>query len=152
MSDLLIGVGNPVRGDDGVGCFVAEQASKAAPNLDVLISRGDPAELLDAWGGKRKVVIVDACVSGATPGTLHRFDACAGPLPSVFGEVSTHGVDLGASVEMARALDGLPSELIIYGIEAVQAAHGTPITPRVLEAAQSLSQRILEEFTPQVEG
>ena len=151
MSDLLIGVGNPVRGDDGVGCFVAEQVSKAAPDIDVLISRGDPAELLDAWGGKRMVVIVDACLSGAIPGTLHRFDACAEPLPSVFGEVSTHGVDLGASVEMARALQGLPSELIVYGIEAGQAAYGASLTPQVLAAAQSLSQRILNEFTQQAQ-
>ena len=151
MSDLLIGVGNPDRGDDGAGCFVAKEASLAAPGLNVLISRGDPAELLDAWGGKRKVVVVDACVSGAAPGTLHRFDAHMDALPSVFGEVSTHGVDLGSAVEMARALGSLPSELVVYGIEAVQVTPGASMSPSVLKAAQTLTGRILEEFKQQVE-
>ena len=152
MTELLIGVGNPDRGDDGVGCLVVEDVSKAAPDLNVLISRGDPAELLDAWAGKQKVVVVDACVSGAAPGAFHRFDAHAAPLPSVFGEVSTHGVDLGSAVEMARALDSLPSELVVYGVEAVQVAPGAPITPLVLEAAKTLSGRVLEEFQKRVES
>lgn len=144
---LVIGIGNRERGDDAVGPTAAEAiGSLKIPGVDTLCSRGDPAELIDAWAGRRHIVIIDACQSGTGSGTVHRFDAGAAPLPSQFGAVSTHGFGLGAAIEMARAMAALPDDLVVYGVEAASFDPGAPLTAPVARAAQSIVGRILEEI------
>ncbi|PQA85972.1 hydrogenase maturation protease [Hyphococcus luteus] len=147
MKGLVIGVGNADRGDDAAGPVTAEAVAAAAPQLDVMLCRGDPAELIDAFSGRRRIVIIDACASGGAPGQVQRFEAHRSPLPACFGEISTHGVDLGATIEMARALSGLPDRLIVYGIEAGSAEPGAALTPSVAEASRRLVTQILDEFS-----
>lgn len=147
MKDLVIGVGNADRGDDAAGPVTAEAIAAAAPQLDVMICRGDPAQLIDAFAGRGRVVIIDACASRGAPGEVQRFEAHRSPLPACFGEISTHGVDLGATIEMARALSGLPDTLIVYGIEAACAEPGAALTPPVAEASRRLVTLILDEFS-----
>lgn len=140
---LVIGIGNPDRGDDGVGPFVAERLERLClPGLTVLRSAGDPADLLAAWLECRTVVCVDACQSGARSGVVHRFDAIAEPLPADFGALSTHGFGLAAALELARALDALPGSLTVYGIEAASFEPGLPLSPAVREAGEKLAEKI----------
>ncbi|MBN8636246.1 MAG: hydrogenase maturation protease, partial [Anaerolineae bacterium] len=50
MNDcLIIGVGNPQRGDDGVGLAAARLVRAALPDADVRESAGDPADLIELW-------------------------------------------------------------------------------------------------------
>ncbi|MCA8929001.1 MAG: hydrogenase maturation protease [Alphaproteobacteria bacterium] len=147
MSVLVIGIGNPDRGDDGAGPLVVSRLGKAGvPGLALRSSGGDPADLLAAWEGKAAVVLVDACASGSEPGTIHRFDAVDRPLPETFGAVSTHGFGLGAAVELARAMDALPPALRVYGIEAAGFAPGAPLSPAVEAAAEAVADEIARLF------
>ena len=72
---LLIGIGNDVRRDDGVGlAVVAEVAKRRLPGVRVMTAIGEPASILDAWAGIRLAVVVDAAVGeGATPGRVRRW-------------------------------------------------------------------------------
>ena len=142
---MIIGIGNPDRGDDGVGPFVAERLERLClPGLTVLRSAGDPADLLAAWQESRTVIAVDACRSGAGPGALHRFDAVAEPLPADFGALSTHGFGLAAAVELARVLNALPGSLTVYGIEVASFEPGVPLSPAVREAGERLAEKIAQ--------
>ena len=143
MTALVIGIGNPERGDDGVGPFVVaclEQGRLAGGGT--LCLQGDPAELLAAWEGRQRVIVVDACASGAEPGAIHRFNAATTALPEGFGAVSTHGFGLGAAIELARAMDCLPLALTVYGIEAESFDAGAPLSHPVKAAAETLVQEI----------
>ena len=61
--------------------------------------RGDRAP---RWiDGAAAVYLVDACVSGAPPGTIHRFDATAAPLPDLGSGLSTHGFGAPVAIELA---------------------------------------------------
>jgi hydrogenase maturation protease len=132
----VIGLGNAVRGDDAAGLI-------AARRLGGLEHEGDPLALLDLWQGAELVVVIDAVSSGADPGTLHRFDAVAGPLPArLRSSTSTHAVGLGEAIELARALGRLPARLVVYGIEGERFATGTALTPPVTAAVEAVVREV----------
>ena len=131
---LVIGIGNPDRGDDAVGVEVARQV--AAERLDVLtLEFDDPSEALDAWDPEDTVVIADAISSGGDPGDIHVVDVVEQKLPTGnWSAGGTHALGLAAVVELARALGQLPRRLVVVGVEAAQFDHGTPMSDAV-EAA-----------------
>ena len=62
--------------------------------------------------------------SGAEPGTVHRIDASAEPLPRSLFDASTHHFALADTVELARALGRLPRRVIVFGIEGERSTTG----------------------------
>ena len=80
---LVIGLGNPSRRDDGVGWVVAEAVGRRlGDRLHVRLGDGEPARLLDAWGGARLAVVIDAMRSGAEPGSIRVFEPAEGSAPA----------------------------------------------------------------------
>ncbi len=149
MGDLVvIGVGNPERGDDAVGSeVVAHLEGYVPPGVRLTTTGGsDPATVMELWEGSSRAILVDAMVSGAEAGTVERFDATAGPLPHNVRLVSTHALGAGLAVEMARALDRLPPHLSVYGIEGSTYEHGAELSPRVAAAVRVAVGMILEEL------
>ena len=67
----VIGIGNPLRGDDAIGLLVARRVRElAGPEVEVMELEGEPARLIDAWQGAALVVVVDAVKSGAAEGSV----------------------------------------------------------------------------------
>ena len=133
----VVGVGNALRGDDAVGLIVARRLRERTA-IDVLELSGEPAELLEALGdGVEQVVLVDAVSSGAPPGTIHRLDASQAAL-AVDGCTTTHGLGLAETIELGRALERLPSRLLVIGIEGRSFELGAPLSPAVARAADAL--------------
>jgi hydrogenase maturation protease len=131
---VVIGVGNAARGDDAAGLI-------AARRLGGLEHEGDPVALLDVWRGAELAVVIDAVSSGAEPGTVHRFDATAEPLPAhLRGSSSTHALGLAEAIELGRALGRLPARLIVYGIEGERFEAGTELTPAVAAAVEAVAR------------
>jgi hydrogenase maturation protease len=145
---VVIGVGNPERGDDGVGSqVVAHLAGYVPPGVRLATTGGsDPATVMELWEGSRRAILVDAMVSGAEAGSVERFDATSEPLPHNVRLVSTHAMGAGLAVEMARALGKLPPHLTVYGIEGSSYGHGTELSPRVAGAVRIAAGMILEEL------
>ena len=100
---------------------------------------------MEAWEGAALVLLIDATRSGSPPGTIHRFDAHAEPLPSRFFHYSTHAFSVAEAVELARALDQLPPRLIVYGIEGKNYTAGEGLSPEVEKAADSVIPRVLQD-------
>jgi len=144
---VVIGVGNPDRGDDGVGPEVLARLAGRVPGGVRLIglAGADPGEVMEAWSESAGAIVVDAMVSGAAPGTVTRFDAAAGPLPAGVRLASTHVLGAETAVEMARALGRLPGRLVVYGVEGESFAAGSGLSPAVAAALPAAAARILEE-------
>lgn len=143
---LVIGVGNEYRGDDGVGILIARRLQAQMPeNVDVLIQSGEGTALMESWKGAENVIIVDAVLSGAPPGTVFRLDAGSQPLPSNFFHYSTHAFSVAEAVELSRALQQLPDNLMVYGIEGKTFDAGAALSPEVEEAAQKVTEQIQTE-------
>jgi hydrogenase maturation protease len=145
---LVIGVGNAFRGDDGIGLVVAQQLRALAPDgVAILEQSGEGTTLLEAWGDAAQVIVVDAVSSGSAPGTIHRFEATGQPLPALFSGGSTHAFGLAEAIELARSLDRLPAELVVYGVEGRVFELGTGLSPEVEAAAGILIKQIAEELS-----
>ncbi len=151
MSDpprrLVIGVGNPDRGDDGAGRMVARWLRGRLP-ADVRIeeSLGGASDLIELLGEADHAVLVDAMVSAAPIGTIRRLDCAAGELVPGSGGTSSHGLGVAQAVGLARVLGCLPSVCVVYAIEAANFAHGAEMTPQVTAAARETARRIAGEL------
>ena len=141
----VIGVGNRWRGDDAAGIEVARRCGAE-------LVEGDLSALIEKWRGADSVIVVDAACSGAAPGTVHRIDATAAPLPVRLSRSSTHSLGLAETIELARMLDGLPRRLVVYAIEARSFGIGQGLTPEVERAVTELVLELEPDAHPAVGG
>ena len=140
---IIIGVGNESRGDDGAGTATARLLkSRITSDIAVLEQSGEGTALMDAWHGASRVILIDAVCSGVTPGTIHRVDAAATPLPKSIFPCSSHSFGLADAVEMARALHELPTQAMIYGIEGSSFDEGVSLSPAVEIAIRSVADEV----------
>lgn len=146
LRSVVIGVGNAYRSDDGVGVAVARRIQQRDPSLRVLEASGEGAQLMDVWQNAHEAFVIDAVRSGSTPGTVYRLDAAHDIIPSEFFHYSTHAFSVAEAVELARALDCLPSRLVIYGIEGKCFDAGEQMSPEVLASIDDVTERILAEL------
>lgn len=145
---LAIGIGSELGGDDAAGFAVVRAlagrlpAGAAAEEL-----RRDPTALLERWRGAAAVVLVDAVRGCGPPGSLHRFDAGAEPLPALAGS-GTHSLGFAAAIELARRLGELPERVVALGIEGADFTVGNPLSPAVTAAIEPAARAVLAELTP----
>jgi hydrogenase maturation protease len=144
---VVIGVGNPLRGDDAAGVAVAERLRPRVPaGVEVVACSEEPSRLMEAWDGADSVVLVDTVSSGGQPGTLHRFDAGEDAVPARTFRSSTHAIGIADTVELARALGRLPRHVRIYGVEAGGFETGAALTPAVETAVTALVHDVLNDL------
>lgn len=144
---LVVGLGNPDRGDDGAGALVLEQLTGRLPGETKLHwLRDDMLALIDDWRDFNAVICVDASEPQGRAGRIRRVDCSKAPLPRDLSLTSSHALDLGTAVELAGALGLAPARLIVYAIEGAGFEAGAKIDPRVAKAAAIVANRILEEI------
>jgi len=157
---VVIGVGNEFRRDDGIGPEVLSRLDgRAADSVRLVASDGEPARMIEAWTGARLAVVIDA-VLACPPTRAHLpppTSPCAGRLHRIVVDrasaadvhaVSTHGLGLGQSVALARALDRMPERLIVHAVEVTDVGHGVGLTPAVAAAADALTAAVLRDLPP----
>jgi hydrogenase maturation protease len=130
-SVLVVGAGNAYRRDDGAGLAVASRLQALLTDVRVLVTNGDAVSLLDEWQGADAVIVVDATMSGARPGTVRRHEALNGPLPAGFSRSSTHALGIHEAIELARTLGRLPRRLLVFGIEGGDFTASEGLSPEV---------------------
>jgi hydrogenase maturation protease len=127
---LIIGLGNPDRGDDAAGLLVAQCLRERG--AEAIVHTGGTLDLMEIWAEKERVIVVDAVLSGVTPGTVQAWNANTAVFKKKVFRSSTHGFGLGDAIELSRTLNHLPKVLTIYGIEAAQFLPGNPPCRAVL--------------------
>lgn len=142
----MIGIGNELRCDDGIGPAVAAEIQRRKiPGVRVVLSHGEPIGLLDAWTGVRLAVVIDAVVCDpATPGRWHR--TAADRLSSPSRTAGTHGFGIAEAVELGRVLDRLPPQLIIYAVEVLDVSVGLGLSAPVTTTVPVLVDAVLGEL------
>ena len=145
--NVIVGVGNPMRGDDAVGPAVAAGLRALVPHgVRVVQCEGEPTALMDAWAGARRVILVDAVTSAAPPGSVVRMEASEEGLPARLFARSTHLVGIVEAIELARALGTLPEQVVVYGVEAGTFVPGEALSRQVAHAVEVVTDRILAEL------
>lgn len=138
MSTLILGLGNPILGDDSVGLIVLEQLRP------LMTDRSDVVLGEDYWGGLRlmermvgfdQAIIIDAIVSGNPPGTVMQLSP--GSIPTQRSS-SSHDVNLATALELGRQTGArLPKDenITIIAIEADDVYTFTEKLSTAVEAA-----------------
>ncbi len=145
---IVIGIGNPDRGDDAVGRAVAQSLQgRLPPGVAIVEQDGEATSLMACFEGVRTAYLIDACASSAAlPGSVQRFDVSAAPLPQGAFNLSTHGLGLADAIELARALGQLPRRCIVYAIEIGSVEAGDPLSPPVAAAVGTVGERLCAEI------
>jgi hydrogenase maturation protease len=148
MTRLVLGLGHPDRADDGVGAAVVEYLSARCPPDVQPSTVDDPLSLIDLWSAAERVVVVDAVVSGASPGTVHTMDVTHTPLPVPQGTAGgSHTLGLAAAIELARTIDRLPPRLVVVGVEVETTGSGAALSARVAAAVPAAAEAVLVSLT-----
>lgn len=144
---LVIGIGNPDRGDDGIGPLVARRLiGRLPPGVAVIERTGDVLALIEDWKGSDVVVLVDAAAPTTSPGRVHRLDLVKDTLPTELSLASTHAFGVSQAVGLARTLGLLPANVVVYAIEGASFIPGTPMSPEVSAAADAVVTHIAAEL------
>ena len=148
---LILGLGNPFRGDDGVGPAVIAALNSQELSSDVVVlDGGTPGlETVLIWKGYQRVIIVDAADMGMRPGSWRRFLPGEAVLSVGNGAVqgTLHAAGLAEALALAEALEILPPELVIYGVQPANTGWSADLTGVVAAAVPVLCEAISAEIS-----
>ena len=153
MKTLVLGLGNPLLTDDGVGIRVAEVVEAHLPSeatVDVTQVSVGGLRLMEAMLGYDRVILVDAlCSQAGKPGTIQRMTlADLQTLTPTEHSTNAHDTTLSVAWNLGRRLGlSLPREVIIYAIHVQNVTDfGEELTPSVAQAVPKVAARILAEL------
>jgi hydrogenase maturation protease len=141
---LVVGFGNPLMGDDGVGAAVVTELEQTGvpPGLR-LSTLADVLHLSSAWRGEARVWMVDAVLSGAAPGTVHRRGH-----EEVLGNPQRHATvhHLSLAEGLRWIVHGCPAmagvRFSLWGVEAERVDLVETLSPVVARAAEAVAREI----------
>ncbi len=156
MRTLVVGLGNPILGDDGVGWRVVQElqtrhALNDGAEMDCLSLGG--LRLMERMLGYERVILVDALVDESIPpGEVHVFPLEALPNPSAGHTASAHDVSLRTALEMAQHLGwAVPSQVWVVGISVTPhfdfSERLSPNVEAAIPQAIKAVQDLLETFS-----
>lgn len=152
MKTLVLGLGNSILTDDGVGLAVAEEVGRRLHAGDVTVAEASVGglSLLELVVGYDRVVIIDAIQTGSCePGEVHRLrpDEFHGRVRAL----SMHHISLASALELGARLGmPIPRQIVIFGIEAADVdTFGEQLTPAVAAAVPGAVELVLDELARQ---
>ena len=144
---LVLGVGNILLRDEGVGVRVVEAMAEMELPPDVELFDGATAglDLLDVLADRRRVVVIDAVKGDYEAGTVLRL----GPedlLPSDGRGVSLHEIGLLEALMLAERLGTPPQEVIVLGVKPRDVGCGLALSPEIARLVPRIIELVLTEL------
>jgi len=137
MKTILIGLGNPILGDDGVGWKVAEEAKRqltSDSSVDVEFLSLGGISLMEHLIGYEHAILVDAVTSDQEIGSVIVSNLNGMPDYSAFHIASAHDTSLQNALKLGKSMGAkLPKEVIVVGIA----------TDHIYDFSESLSPPIV---------
>ncbi len=152
---LVVGLGNPILGDDAVGWRVADElerrlevdtrARQAVGPIEIDQLAVGGLRLMERLVGYERVVLADASLDGQPPGTVHVEPLAAVDTPLSGHLDSAHDATLRAALDAGRGLGArLPADLTVVGISvAVADEFAETMSPAVAAAVEAAVDRII---------
>jgi len=146
---LVLGIGNPLMGDEGVGCRLIEHflsMPEKYPSVDFLDAGTGGLSILHLIAGRGKVIIIDCAYMGAAAGTMKRFLPDETESVKRLAGQSLHEADILKIIDMSRLLGQCPDEIVIFGIEPEQVGPGLSLSGAVAGKISEYAGIIAREF------
>lgn len=150
----MVGLGNPILGDDGVGWRIASELQKnevipSDVTIECLAVGG--ISLMEALIGYDRAIIIDAITTHQAPqGTVKYFALGEVPNPSLGHMSSAHDTSLQEAMKMGRSIGAhLPEDITVVAVEAEKVYEfsetlSPPVSEAVTEAVAIISRLLLE--------
>lgn len=146
MRNTVIGIGNLLRADDGVGIHVVRILREERPDIEAVDMSTANIEILEYIRGRDNVVIIDAIKTGAEPGTIHKI------IPEEVGSFDfarSHSLNISGVLKLGFQLypKEMPKKLIILAVEVQEiTSFSDKLTSNVQRAIPKLLEAIKKEF------
>lgn len=143
---LVLGIGNILMRDEGVGVRVIE-AMRNLPmpaNVELLDGGTSGVDLVDEVADRTKVIVIDAVKTDGKPGTVFRFGA-ADLIRDTEGALSLHEFGLLDTLMTAEHLGCAPKEVVIFGIQPKEVSVGLELSAEVAETLPKVIELVLAE-------
>ncbi len=146
---LVLGIGNILLRDDGVGVRVIEAMALTEASDSVEFYEGATAglDLLEVIAGRAKVIIIDAIASDGEPGTVLRLGPDDLLSPQSPG-ASVHDIGLAETLALAKHFQITPDELVIFGITPADLDYGLELSPQVAAVVPRVIELVRAELCP----
>jgi len=144
---LILGIGNILLRDEGVGVRVIERMQEIPLPDDVELIDGGTAgaDLLDVLAERKKVIVIDAVQADCEPGTVLRFTADELTQPDRVG-MSLHELGLGQALTMTRQLGCEPKEVVVFGIKPRDISCGLELSEEITASLPKVVELVLAEI------
>lgn len=147
MKCLVLGLGNLVHGDDGVGVHAIERlrGDERLPASAVLMDGGTQGmNLISHISGFERVLVIDAIDASEKPGTLIRLERGAiGNLP---GKPSVHQLGFADLMISLKLLGEAPQEVVVIGVQPQSTEWSAELTPPVSASLDELTTLVIEQL------
>jgi hydrogenase maturation protease len=153
-TSLVLGLGNPLLGDDAVGLHVAQRVAGLVagwPGVEVDTAGLGGLALMERLAGYHRVVLVDAMTGGRDPpGTVRRFALTDLPALALGHVSSVHDMTIQAALALGQRLGmNLPVQVDVVGVEALRVREFTQeLTPSVAAAIPRAASLVLAILRP----
>lgn len=144
---LILGLGNILLGDEGVGVRVVEQLlSRPLPDEIEVIDGGTAGyELINFFEGKEKVIIVDAVKTNDTPGSVYKMDFSVVQEDETV-QLSLHQIGLKNVFKMASMMDLNPEVTLIGIVPKTYQDYNIGLSDEVEKAIPLAIETVLKEI------
>ncbi len=145
---ILVGLGNPIMSDDGIGLVVSRRVHRRLVGYDLDLACGAGLHVMDSILGYQRAVIIDSMVTGSVPaGSVVRIDPGEGMATRRAGH--SHGVGFFEAIEIARACEApLPEKILVYGIEVKDPfTIGESISEAIMDKLDEIVDFIVGDIT-----
>lgn len=152
----IMGFGNPVREDDGVGIYVIDQLKKKIDdeNIEILDMGTAAFEVLFKLRGRDRIILVDAVLNTGEPvGTLYKL-----PASEIEGHIQDDPLVFLHSLKWSQALsyakkillDDYPKNIDVFLVSIDSTRFNTEMTPEATAGGDKLVTKILEDLNANV--
>ena len=157
MKTLILGIGNPFLGDDGIGFHIAQELAREIrdENTDVKDTCVAGLNLLELIAGYDKVIVIDAIMTkGGEVGEVCRLEP-ENLVKTVHPTTSPHNASLASVIEIGRKfLAGqMPGEIVVFAVNIQEVTEfSEEMTEKVKEAIPKVVNLVLEELGTRLVG
>ncbi len=142
---VIIGVGNLLLQDEGIGVHVVKALQEIDLPADIkLIDGGTSPDLVAYTRAGDKVIIIDAAKAGGRAGSIYRFQP--EDLASGKGTLtSAHEMGVLENLKLMALTGNQPGEIVIIGIEPAETGFGTELSPTLKAKLPKIVKTVLKE-------
>jgi hydrogenase maturation protease len=144
---IIIGIGNTLRADDGIGCKIIEELkTEQLPKEVELVDIGsDTFSLVGYFEKKLPVLVIDCAQMDKVPGTVIKFDIEESDLPVLDKAIFVHGFGFSEIYKMAKSLYGT-IDCTIIGIQPKSIEFNRGLSKVVEEKIPFIKNMVIEEI------